>query len=242
MTKRLALQAQRPTGARIAAWHAERTALALFTLAMASVSLAGCGDVPGGDDSHKINGSVHVDASRPLGSAETVNGSIHVDAEAKVTHAATVNGAIHLGAHASAESVKTVNGTVTLDDGARVSGDVASVNGSLTLHTGAEVGGALRNVSGRIEVTGAHVGGQIRTVAGDVLISGPAKVDGGIYIERPSGIQLTGSKPRVVIGPGAVVAGELRFDREIDLFVSDKATVGTISGAKAVSFTGDAPP
>ncbi|MBS0373992.1 MAG: hypothetical protein JSR73_05400 [Proteobacteria bacterium] len=222
--------------------RAGRGALALFALATASAPLAGCGDVPGGDESHKINGSVHVDASRPLGSAETVNGSIHVDVGAKVTKAATVNGGIHLGANSSAESVKTVNGSVTLDDGARVSGEVASVNGSLTLHAGADVSGTLRNVSGRIEVTGAHVGGQIRTVAGDVLIMGPAKVDGGLHVEKPSGIQLTGSKPRVVIGPGAVVGGELRFDREIDLFVSDKATVGTISGAQAVRFTGDAPP
>jgi cytoskeletal protein CcmA (bactofilin family) len=242
MTKRLVLQMRLPAGAQVEQRHAGRLAIALLALATATAPLAGCGDVPGGDESHKINGSVHVDASRPLGSAETVNGSIHVDAGARVTHAATVNGAIHLGTHASAESVKTVNGSVTLDDGARVSGEVASVNGSLTLHAGADVGGALRNVSGRIEVTGAHVGGQITTVAGDVQITGPSNVDGGLHIEKPSGIQLTGSKPRVVVGPGAVVSGELRFDREIDLFVSDKATVGTITGAKAVSFTGDAPP
>jgi hypothetical protein len=45
-----------------------------------------------------------------------------------------------------------------------------------------------------------------------------------------------------VIGPGAVVEGDLRFERDVRLYVSDQATVGPISGATAIRFSGDRPP
>ena len=207
------------------------------------LGLAGC-DLPGGDASHKINGAVHVEAGKPAGSAETVNGSVHVDANATVTAAATVNGSIHLGAHASAASAKTVNGAITLDDGARVSGNVESVNGALTLHDGADVAGALKNVAGRIELSGAHVAGGIRTIAGDISILGSSKVEGGIRVEKPESelIRVGSDVPRVVVGPGASVQGTLKFEREVRLYVSDKATIGPVTGATAVSYSGDAPP
>jgi hypothetical protein len=34
----------------------------------------------------------------------------------------------------------------------------------------------------------------------------------------------------------------MRFERKVRLFVSDKATVGTVTGATPVPFTGDRPP
>jgi len=48
--------------------------------------------------------------------------------------------------------------------------------------------------------------------------------------------------PRIVIGPGATVQGDLRFERTVQLYVSDKATIGTVTGATAIAFSGDAPP
>ncbi len=205
------------------------------------LALGAC-DVPGGDASHRVNGSVHVSTSQPLGSAETVNGSIHVDADAKVSNAATVNGSIQLGARASAASAKTVNGDITLDAGSHVTGDVVTVNGALSLREGADVAGGVRNVSGSIELQGAHVGGRISTVAGNVTIQGPSRVDAGLLVQRPSGISISADVPRIVIGPGARVDGELRFERDVQLFVSDQATVGTVTGATPVHFSGDAPP
>jgi len=44
-----------------------------------------------------------------------------------------------------------------------------------------------------------------------------------------------------VIGPHAIVDGTLEFRREVDLYVSDSARVGTIKGATANKFTGDHP-
>ena len=48
-------------------------------------------------------------------------------------------------------------------------------------------------------------------------------------------------KPRVVIGPGSVVKGPLNFERDVDLYVSDHATIGTVTGATPIRFSGDRP-
>jgi hypothetical protein len=45
-----------------------------------------------------------------------------------------------------------------------------------------------------------------------------------------------------VIGPGAVVQGELKFERKVKLYVSDKATIGTVTGATPEMFSGETPP
>ena len=36
--------------------------------------------------------------------------------------------------------------------------------------------------------------------------------------------------------------GELRFERPVKLFVSDKATIGTVTGATPIPFSGESPP
>src|ERR1700733_9973723 len=60
----------------------------LAAIAMLAV-LSGCGGSFGGDESHKINGSIDVPAGKPPGAFATVNGSIHVDDDAAVTSAST---------------------------------------------------------------------------------------------------------------------------------------------------------
>jgi DUF4097 and DUF4098 domain-containing protein YvlB len=218
---------------------------ALLVLAAAAAGCDGVnGDVTAGKDGARtVNGSVQVPAGEHSGAVGTVNGSIRVGDSAVVAGASTVNGGISLGAHASAESVDTVNGSITLGDGARVTDDVATVNGSLRLRSGADVGGRLRNVNGEIDLTAAHVGGGLRTVNGDIDILGDSRVEGGILVQKPGGwFHFESRKPRIVIGPGAVVQGDLRFERAVDLYVSDRATVGPITGATAVRFSGEKPP
>jgi hypothetical protein len=203
--------------------------------------LSGC-DGFDGDASNRVNGSIHVPAGKPSSDVRTVNGAIHIDDSATVGAATTVNGSIRLGAQASAASLQTVNGSITLGAGAHVSGAVGSVNGDLTLGDGAEVSGSLANVNGNISLTAAHVAGGIKTVDGNISVLGASHVEGGILVERSSGGLFVGSDPLIVIGPGATVQGELRFERKVRLFVSDKATIGTVTGATAVPFTGDKPP
>jgi cytoskeletal protein CcmA (bactofilin family) len=222
------------------------TASGYTTLAAiaAILSLMGCdisidGD---GNGNNKVNGSVHIAAGQPAEDARTVNGSVHVDDNAAVSSATTVNGSVRLGAHATAASMKTVNGAISLGDGAHVSGKAGSVNGDLTLGNNSEVAGSLTNVNGKISLSSAHVAGGIRTVNGNISIMGTSRVEGGILVEKPNSIMFNNEDPVIVIGPGAVIQGEMKFERKVKLYVSDKATIGTVSGATPIAFSGETPP
>jgi hypothetical protein len=204
--------------------------------------LAGCNKADDGNGLQKINGSVHVLAGKVPSVAETVNGGIDIDDNAAVTVANTVNGGIHLGAHATADTLNTVNGSITVGAGARVAKQVESVNGGLALRDGAEVVGGVSNVNGKIELAAAHVAGGIKTVNGNIAIYGASHVEGGILVEKTNELIHFGSVPRIEIGPGATVQGDLRFEREVKLYVSDKATIGPVSGATPMSFSGNTAP
>ncbi|HXS72965.1 MAG TPA: hypothetical protein VN725_02895 [Rhodanobacteraceae bacterium] len=202
-----------------------------------------------GDDSgggmDKINGSIHVEAGQAASDASTINGSIRLAPNAQAQSVSTVNGAIALGDRAHAKSLETVNGSITLGDGAQIAKSIESVNGALTLSPGAEVEGSATNVNGHISLNGAHIGGGIETVDGDIDVTGNARVDGGLVVHKPdSGWFHFGTEhiPQVVIGPGATVNGTLKFEREVKLYVSDRAHVGEIVGATPVKFTGAEPP
>jgi hypothetical protein len=225
------------------AWRSTSGYRSVLAIA-AIVLLSACDGSFEGDDSNKINGSIHVPAGKAATDVRTVNGSVHVDDNATVNSATTVNGSVRLGAHSTASAAKTVNGGISLGAGAHISGAASSVNGDLILADGAEVSGSLVNVNGKIDLTAAHVGGGIRTVNGSIKIMGASHVDGGLAVEKGSGGLFFGvsDDPIIVIGPGATVQGELRFERKVRLYVSDKATIGTVTGATPVSFTGDNPP
>jgi hypothetical protein len=217
---------------------------------VAAVSLAGC-DIDAGNgnvtantgSAQTINGTVHVPAGQHSGSVGAVNGSITLDENASVTSARIVNGSIDMGAHSTAESASSVNGPVTLGPGAHVAQGVTAINGEIDLKSGAEVGGTVKTVNGKISLSGAHVAGGLHTVDADIDIAGDSHVEGGILVEKASGWFSThAGKPRIVIGPGAVVQGDLRFEHEVRLYVSDKATVGPITGATPITFSGEVPP
>lgn len=207
-----------------------------------ALGLTGCDSTVNSSDTDKVNGSIHVAQGKPAKSVSTVNGSIHLDDNAAVTAANTVNGGIHLGAHATATSLKTVNGSIILGPDAKVSGEASSVNGDLSLKDGAELTGRLSNVSGTITIQAAKVDGGIDTVSGNISVTGTSHVSGGIHVGKSSGGPIHfDDTPRIVIGPGATVEGELRFERKVELLVSTRATIGPVSGATATPFAGDTP-
>jgi hypothetical protein len=214
----------------------------VFGLFIAATPLCGCDE--SSNASSRVNGSVHVRAGTGAGAADTVNGGIDVDANAAVTSAKTVNGRIVLGARARADSLTTVNGDITLDAGVHVFGGIESVNGRIILGDGAVVGDSLENVNGAIRLSGARVGGGITTVNGDIDIQGDSRVEHGIHVQKSDqgSLHFDTGVPHIVIGPGATVGGELRFEREVKLYVSDRATVGHVTGATAIIFSGDLPP
>jgi DUF4097 and DUF4098 domain-containing protein YvlB len=196
-------------------------------------------------DTQSVNGSIHVPAGKKSVAAATVNGSIRIDDDATVSSAHTVNGDIRVGAHASLESLTTVNGAIAIGAGTHVAESVSSVNGELKMANDAHVGGAVSTVNGEIVLTSAGVGGGISTVNGDISVQGSSRVEGGILVKRNnshSWFNWEGSPPRIVIGPGASVQGELRFERKVKLYVSDRATIGPVVGTTPIPYTGDTPP
>jgi hypothetical protein len=213
----------------------------LIAACCAVLLLAGC-DMPGdeGDGSNKVNGSIHVPAGKAAADVRTVNGSITVEDNGTINSAGTVNGNIRLGKHVTATSLHTVNGRITLGDGTHAA-EASAVNGDLSLDEGADLAGRLSNVNGKISLNDAHVGGGIGTANGDISVMGASHVEGGIVVEASSGSLFNSSDPVITIGPGATVQGDLVFKRKVKLYVSDHATIGTVSGATAVTFSGDKP-
>ncbi len=195
-----------------------------------------------GIDVDKVNGSIRIESGQQAGDLSTVNGSIHVADGASAAKVSTVNGGIDLGDHVNVDSLDTVNGGLQLGAGAKVAKTITAVNGSVRLGKGADVSGRVSNVNGRYTLDAAHVGGGIETVSGDIEIGADSRVEGGIVVDKPHGWSWGQSRnPRIVIGPRAVVTGTLEFRREVDLFVSDSAKIGTVTGAKAQKFSGDHP-
>jgi len=224
-----------------------RQHLGAAALAALVLSIGGAARAGDGDGISSVMGSISVSAGEHRGDLATVNGSIRIGEGAAVGRAHTVNGSVTLEPRATATEVKTVNGSVHLDDGAQVSGAVHTVNGSLSLARDANVTGALANVNGAIHVNAAHVGGDVETFNGGIEIGPNAHVDGGLTVRRNHSdhgddIGSRNTPPRVVIGPGSVVKGPLRFERPVELYVSDRATIGPVEGATPVKFTGDHPP
>ena len=214
----------------------------LVTLATALSLVFAFGASARGIDVDKVNGSIHIENDQQAGDLSTVTGSIRVDTGGSATKLSTVNGGIELGDRVAVDSVETVNGGIELGRGARVARTVEAVNGHIQLAQGAEIAGKASNVNGRITLDSAHVGGGIETVSGDIEVGANSRVEGGILVEKPHGFSWGKNKnPRIVIGPHAVVDGTLDFRREVDLYVSDSAKVGTITGATASKFSGDHP-
>jgi DUF4097 and DUF4098 domain-containing protein YvlB len=214
-----------------------------------------------GSNTSKVNGSVRVEAGQTAGNVSTVNGSvtieegataedvgtvngsITIERNATVKDAESVNGGISLAGQSKAASMNTVNGKLRLAEGAQVSGDVSAVNGSADLAKGSDVAGTLSNVNGKMTIAGGHVARGLKTVNGDIDVGADSRIEGGILVEKPNQSWSISKHrpPRIVIGPGAVVEGKLRFEHEVELLVSDRAKIGAVEGAKAVSFSGDQP-
>lgn len=207
-----------------------------------------------GEDISKVNGSIRVASGKRVGAVETVNGSIRLESSVAADNIETVSGSIDIGSDstvgdvdavngdvtlergAKADSIELVNGELQIDEQAQVRGDVTSVNGDIELAKAAQVGGRVANVNGDIELEGARVGNGIKTTNGDIEIRAGSRVDGGIHVEKPSPGFFSNSKhkPKITIGPDAVVNGTLRFDRPVELRISEQATVGKIVGATPI--------
>ena len=70
-----------------------------------------------------------------------------------------------------------------------------------------------------------------------------AHVDGGILFKKPTmNWGVTSRPPPVVIGPDAVIGATLVFERTVELYVSESAKIGPMTGAAPVTFKGATAP
>ncbi|MBB5014808.1 hypothetical protein [Rehaibacterium terrae] len=207
-----------------------------------------CGSVAAQENISRLNGAITAEAGKHYGKLDTVNGGIRIRAGAVVRSAETVNGGITVDDEAQAGALETVNGGIRLGERVQVAGNVATVNGGVRIDRNSRVDGEVRTVNGRIEMEATEVGGGLETVNGDVTVGTGSTVRGGLTVRKPSGSgfrwNLFGGQsrdPRIVIGPGASVLGELVFEREVELFVHETAKIGNVSGASPRRFSGDMP-
>ncbi len=211
-----------------------------------SVKIAAGGE---SDGATSVNGSITVGESATVtGNLKTVNGSIRVDQGASIEKASTVNGSLKLAGNIKAESLNTVNGGIRIGEESTIDGEVAAVNGRITIEKGTSVSDDTGNVNGQIDLNGAEIGGNVSTVSGDIDLADGAVVKGNLIVEKPGGWSWgkeNKRKPRIVIGPGSRVEGTIVLEREVDLFISETAEVGGVSGEMsiddAVRFSGDRP-
>jgi len=245
-------------GMRIMAKFVTKTAftIGLLILLMAVPALGasinksvkiGAGEESGGATS--VNGSITVGSDATVtGNLKTVNGTIRIDAGAVVRKASTVNGGLKLGDNGKAVLLSTVNGSIRVGEKATVEDDIEAVNGRISIEKGARVANNVGNVNGEIGLSGAEIGGDLSTVNGDIDLEDGSIVKGDIIVEEPGGWNSDkekSRKPRVVIGPGSRVEGTIVLERKVELFISETAEVGGVSGEMtmddAVRFSGDRP-
>jgi hypothetical protein len=200
-----------------------------------------------GDISH-VNGSISADAGQQYGDLDTVNGGISVEKGASAGKVETVNGGISLEDDVQVKSLETVNGGIVAGRNTRIADGADTVNGGIRITFHSHVGGDVGTVNGGITIQQTEVGGKLHTVNGDITVGADSIVHGGILVEKPNHSGWNWSFgwgkpkiPRIVIGPHAVVEGELRFEREVELYVHTTAKIGKVTGATVHNFTDTVP-
>ena len=218
----------------------------LFTVLLATAGVAQAHDEQRIRDIDKVNGSITAEAGQFYGDLSTVNGGIDLQRGAKVEDVETVNGGIEAGDEVVARSVSTVNGGIRFGQRAQVDGDVETVNGGIFFDRGSNVRRGVSTVNGGIGLVDTDLGGGIETVNGDITVGVGSHEKGGIRVEKPTGnwgLRMGKPKvPRIVIGPNAVVEGNLVFEREVTLHVHQSARIGNVSGATAQRYSTATPP
>jgi hypothetical protein len=234
--------------------RAKSMAIGLMFLVLMTQALAGgvnkSVNVPAGsetDSQSSVNGSITVGSKATVkGSLETVNGAIRIDDEANVGSVGTVNGSIKIGSQVHTGDIRGVNGSIRLGDQAVVDGQISVVNGKISVDSGSRIDGDVSNVNGELQIIGSEIGGDLSTVNGDVLLTDNSVLKGDLVIKKPSGWSWKNQRePRIVIGAGSRVAGTIRLERKVELYIHETASVGGVSGEMtmddAVRFSGDHP-
>ena len=157
-----------------------------------------------------------------------------------------MNGGIRAGDDIASGKLSTVNGGVSVGERGRVGGAITTVNGDVLVRQGSEVHGDVTTVNGAIGLIATVVDGDVETVSGDITVGIRSHVKGGLHVQKPGAswmpIRIGSRRQRIVIGPGAVVEGPLRFERDVTLHVHDTARIGPVEGAEVMRYSGPTAP
>jgi hypothetical protein len=221
-------------------------ALALSSAFATPAVLAHDDDADSGRDRSRVMGGLHAEEGETVGDFDTVNGGITIDARAHAGSLSTVNGGIEVDDGAVVKDATTVNGGIHVGQHVQVDGDLTTVNGGIEVAFLSSVGGDVSTVNGGITVRQSDVAGRVHLVNGDITIGAKSHVHGGILVEKNQGIQWSwGNRkpkvPRIIIGPDAIVDGELRFERDVELYVHTSAKIGKVIGARPIAYTDTIP-
>ncbi|MCT8287691.1 hypothetical protein NYQ43_18850 [Xanthomonas translucens pv. translucens] len=194
----------------------------------------------------KVNGSITAEAGKQYGDLETVNGGINVESGARVGNVETVNGGLKIADNAQSGGLSTVNGGIRVGQQVQIADSIETVKGGIFVDRGSRISGSgsVESVNGSIGLVATQLQGGIETVNGDITVGHDSHLGGGIEMKKPSFSMSfkPARKPRVIIGPRAVIDGPLHFEREVTLYVHRSAKTGPISGATAQPFEGDTAP
>jgi DUF4097 and DUF4098 domain-containing protein YvlB len=206
------------------------------------------GDNTETDGESTVNGSISIGSGSTVnGSLSTVNGTIRIDEDARARDVETVNGSIRIGNGTAVEDVDSVNGSIRLGERVSVDGEISVVNGKISLDRGTTVADNVSNVNGEFQISGATIGGNLSTVNGDVWLMDESTLEGDLIVEKPGGWGWNNNKrvPKIVIGPGSRILGMIELEREVELFISDTAEVGGVTGEMSLDdaerFSGSRP-
>lgn len=191
-------------------------------------------------DHSTVNRSIRIDAGRSVGDLDSVNGSIEIGDHVRAESVETVNGSIRIGGGVSIGRLEAVNGAIESGPRLQIRDGIETINGSITLDEGSVVGGDIETVNGHIRLNRTRVGGMIDTIWSDID-TGRDSVIGSILVERPGGRSGRQKPPKVVIGPGTVVEGPMRFEHPVRLSVHETAQIHEVIGAEVTWFSGDTP-
>jgi hypothetical protein len=192
-----------------------------------------------------VNASYTVSAGVPTETISSVNGDVHIETRAAAKRVVTITGEVTIDSEGTAYSVETVSGAIHIGSRVKIRDYVKSVAAPITVDPGAEIGGSVENTGGDIKIDGATVLGGIVGAAANITVDGQSRIKGGLqYHEISARLRGAGDfnrQPVVIVGPNASVEGELSFKRPVILYVSDKATIGAVSGTTPIVFRGASP-
>ncbi len=200
--------------------------------------------------STSVNRSVSVNATTQLQDFSSVNGSVKLDSGANAKDLSNVNGDIELGGNNTVQDISSVNGSIEAAQALRVNGNVSSVNGDIKFALDSHITGEITTVNGQLNFAGGSIAkdistvngdlelgtvtvqGNISTTWGDVVLNGAA-VMGELRVKKPRSSNWWGKNPqppRIVLGPGARIAGAITLEQPATIYVHQDAQLPTING------------